>query len=405
MQTHFVIFLCGFISGFALLISGNTLNFWLSSVGVDIKLVGIFAMVSVPYAINFIWAPLLDRLRIPILSRLLGQRLSWIVVLQVALAASIYLLGLQNPENDLLRVAIYASLVSFLSSTQDIAIGALRSEVIEPSKQGQVAGTYTLGYRLGMLLASSGAIFCSNYFSWQDIYKIFALITLSFPIILIASLARLKIQKNLDNHIVKGSFIKNAMGSLGSPYYIATIMVFLVLYRLPDNFIYVMINPFLLQTGFDAIEIATVGKFLGALAAIIGGLIASFMMRKTSTINAMLYFGIVHAVAHSMFIIQNAVGYNLPLLFVVMGFESITGGMAMAAYIGFITSLCGGRYRATQYAVLSSMMGFSRSILPGISGFIVSEYGWQFFFLFTSVATIPSIVMLWYIGTRITAKP
>jgi len=396
MRTQFVIFLCGFTSGFSLLISGNTLNFWLSSESIDIRIIGIFSLISLPYAINFIWAPLLDSAAIPLFHRLFGQRLSWVYFLQTLLAISVYLLSLCDPATSLGLLALCAFFVSFFSSTMDAAIGALRSEVVEPSKHGAVAGGYIFGYRVGMLLASSGAIFCSELTSWQNIYQIFAIIILSFPFILNISLPKIFAKKIHNIEVTGGNFLLKILRSLGSTKSIVILLVFLVLYRLPDNFINVMINPFLLHIGFDAGEIATVGKFLGILAAILGGFIASHIMRKTSVLDSLLYFGIAHALAHIMFIAQNAAGHNLPLLFLVMGFESITGGMAMAAYIAFITSMCSGKYSATQYAILSSMMGLSRSILPGLSGFIVSAYGWQEFYLFTAVATVPAIVLLWW---------
>jgi PAT family beta-lactamase induction signal transducer AmpG len=155
-----------------------------------------------------------------------------------------------------------------------------------------------------------------------------------------------------------------------------------------------MINPFLVETGFDALQISTVGKFLGILTAIIGGMIAGFVMKKIKIIDAVLYFGIIHALSHLFFIMQNNLGNNIYSLFIVIGVESITGGMVMASYIAFITSLCSGKYLATQYAFLSSMMGISRSIFPSISGVIVTMLGWNNFFFLITIITIPSILIL-----------
>jgi PAT family beta-lactamase induction signal transducer AmpG len=150
----------------------------------------------------------------------------------------------------------------------------------------------------------------------------------------------------------------------------------------------------LVETGFDALQIATVGKFLGILTAIIGGMIAGYAMKKIKIIDAVLYFGIIHALSHLLFIMQNNLGNNIYSLFVVIGVESITGGMVMASYIAFITSLCSGKYSATQYAFLSSMMGISRSIFPSISGVIVTMLGWNNFFFLITIITIPPILIL-----------
>ena len=171
-----------------------------------------------------------------------------------------------------------------------------------------------------------------------------------------------------------------------------------MLYRLPDNFISTIINPFLIHLNYDELEIASIGKFFGISGAIIGGLIASSIMKNRNIINALLIFGVIHGIAHSFFIVQEIYGKNIYILFVVIGFESISGGMTMAAYIAFIASLCTGKFRATQYSFFSSMMGLSRSLFPAVSGYIVAVYDWQHFFIFVTIATIPSLLLAWKLG-------
>ena len=399
MRRGLVVFLCGFISGFTILISGNTLNFWLANIAVDKTAIGLFSLVSLPYAINVLWAPCLDVIKLPLLTKLLGHRLGWICLLQIGLACFVYAIGMLDISNNLQLLVVCAFMVAFFSATQDVVLGAFRAEVIPQNKQGSVAGLYIFGYRIGMLLSSSGAIWCSVYYSWNLIYKVFALIILCFPLLLYCMSRGLRHDQGditappLRSHSILG-FISSILGSIGNTRYVIYILVFLVLYRLPDNFINAMINPFLLEKGFGAIEIASVGKFLGIIAAIIGGFLGSYIMSKISITRSLLLFGLVHAVAHLMFIVQDAVGYNITLLFIVMGFESITGGMAMAAYIAFITSLCSGQYSVSQYSVLSAMMGLSRAILPGISGLIANKLGWDIFYFLTFMMTIPPLMMI-----------
>ena len=165
-----------------------------------------------------------------------------------------------------------------------------------------------------------------------------------------------------------------------------------------------MINPFLMHIGYNEFEIASTGKFFGVITSIIGGLIASFVMKKKNILDTLLIFGIIHAMAHALFIIQEIYGKNLQLLFVTIGIESITGGITMTAYIAFIASLCQGRFRATQYSFFSSMMGLSRSILPALSGYIVVKFGWQSFFTFSTIATIPSLLILLKISSKLKSK-
>jgi PAT family beta-lactamase induction signal transducer AmpG len=192
-------------------------------------------------------------------------------------------------------------------------------------------------------------------------------------------------------------FLNSVIKPIGSIKFITLIVAFLILYRLSDNFIAQMINPFLINIGYDEIEVASVGKFFGILGSIIGGLAASLVMKNRTITDSLLIFGLFHAIAHSFFIIQEIYGKNIVILFFVIGFESITGGMTMAAYIALIASLCQGKFRATQYSFLSSMMGLSRSVLPTISGYIVYDFGWQAFFIFTTLAAFPSLFLIGYI--------
>ena len=389
----------GFISGMTLLITGNTMNFWLTQEKIDKTSIGMFALVSLPYAISFLWSPILDHVKIPILSRFFSMRFSWIIVLQVTLSIAVFMISNISPIENIKIFAALGFVIALLSSTQDVALGALRAQIVPSAKQGIVSGIYIFGYRIGMLIGSSGAIYASVYMSWSEIYKIFANIILYFPMVLFITAGRyLNVSDDIEktqeiSRYLSLDFWRNALMNVGSAGFVITILIYLILYRLPDNFISIMINPFLVETGFDALQISTVGKFLGITTAIIGGIIASFVMHRIKIIDALLYFGIIHALSHLLFIFQNHMGDNIYTLFLVIGAESITGGMVMAAYIAFITSLCTGKYSATQYAFFSSMMGISRSIFPSLSGLIVMHAGWNNFFFFVTLLTIPPLRM------------
>jgi MFS transporter, PAT family, beta-lactamase induction signal transducer AmpG len=394
----FTIWLLGSISGFTIMISGNSLNYWLAKDGIDIKTIGMFAFILLPYSINFIWAPVFDTKRVNFLSNLLGDRLSWILVIAILLALFVLILGLIDPHKYLFQFAICALCVSFLSSTQDGLLGALKTELISKEDQGRFSGMYIFGYRIGMLISGSFAIYLSSFLSFSVIYQYFAAIILLKVIILIAvtknskTTAASRLEDKIITHPL--NFIHKILKPIGSPSFVILIVFFLIAYRLADNFINMMINPFLIKLGFSAMEIATTGKFCGVIGAIIGGFIASNIMKTRPIINSLLIFGIIHAVAHSLFIVQELYGNNIYLLFIVIGFESVTSGMSMAAYIAFIASLCHGRFRATQYSFFLAMMGASRAVLPAISGYIVSLFGWNIFFCFTTIVTIPSLILL-----------
>lgn len=397
----FIIFLFGLISGFTLMITGNTLNYWLAKEALDLQTIGIFAFILIPYSINFLWAPIFDTVYLGYLSKILGHRLSWICVIQFFLALFIFLLSILDPKYNLIIFALIGVVIAFLSSAQDAILGALRTEIIAKESQGATAGIYIFGYRIGMLISGPAAIYLSAHLGWSSIYKIFAILVLVYSVILTISLLHPKnrpprtilIHKKRE-WINSSTFIQNILKPVGPFSLTLTIIVFLILYRLPDNFINMMINPFLIHIGYNELEIASTGKFLGIVSAIMGGLIASFIMRKKNILDSLLLFGILHMFAHSLLILQEICGKNLLLLFITVGFESITSGMAMAAYIAFIASICQGRFRATQYSFFTAMMGFSRSIFPALSGYVVVQLGWQNFFLFIIIITLPSLLLL-----------
>lgn len=399
----FIILLFGLINGFTLMITGNSLNYWLAKENVNLQSIGIFAFILLPYSINFLFAPIFDTLSLGWFSKLLGHRLSWLCLIQFLLSCTIFLLSILNPKHNLMLFALIGLGIAWLSAVQDTLLGALRTEIIPRKSQGATAGIYIFGYRTGMLISGSGAIYCSSYVGWNNIYKIFAFLVLCYSAILVISILSLKHQQFQEIPTIQpfqkkwfniADFIQNILKPVGSFSFVFTIIVFLILYRLPDDLLNIMLNPFLLHIGYNEFEVATASKFLGVIFAMIGGLIASLIMREKNILSSLLLFGIIHAISHSLFILQEIYGKNLMLLFIAASCQSITGGMAMAAYIGFIASLCSGKFRATQYSFFTSMMGFSRSTFPAFSGYIVVQYGWQNFFIFIMIMTIPSLLIL-----------
>ena len=192
----FIIWLLGSISGFTLMIGGNTLNYWLAKEQIDLRTIGIFAFISFPYAVNFLWAPIFDTKKLGYLTKVLGQRLSWVVLIQLGLSFNVFILSKFNPTNYIYLFALLALLVSFFSSAQDSVLGALRTEIISKESQGVASGIYIFGYRIGMLISSSGAIYFSDYLGMNKIYELFALIILLCPILLILNIKNLSLAEN-----------------------------------------------------------------------------------------------------------------------------------------------------------------------------------------------------------------
>ena len=409
---YIITWLVGMISGFTLMISSSTLNFWLSIEKVDIRIIGLFALVSLPYAINFLWAPIMDTIRIPHLTDKFGNRIAWVIVMQLLLSVMVYWISAIDPKRDIYFFAIIAAFIALIASATDSVLGAFRAEAFDAKRQGALSGTYIFGYRIGMLLSGYVAIYLNYYVDFNTIYKLFSILILILPLMLIIvvlpdiqslqhnTASDLSDNLSLANTVSTNPIIKTIkaiISPIGSPYFIIMMLIFLITYRLADNFITIMIHPFVIKIGYNAIEIANAGKLAGILAAIIGGLIASHIMKKRDIFSSLLIFGIIHAFAHLLFLLQEFHGKNIYLLFLIVSIEASTGGMTMAAYIALITSLCRGKFKATQYAFFSSMMGLSRSILPAISGYFVAKIGWPFFFISSSIIAIPALILLWYI--------
>jgi PAT family beta-lactamase induction signal transducer AmpG len=390
------ILLLGFISGFTLSLSGFTLNFWLASNNIDKSTLGLFSIVSLPYAINFIWAPFFDGIILTKIGKIVA-----ISTIHLCLIMSLISISLVDVNNQLLLIATLSLFVALFSSTQDIILGGIRSEILKAHEHGPAGGVYNLGYRIGMIISGSCAIYLSTFISWSSIYRIGALIVAIFSVTLCCFIALYQKNHTPAKEDIEAKFsllsILSLFKHLKSTKAIIIILVFLILYRLADNLISPMMNSFLLQLGYDAFDIATTGKLWGTIGTIIGSFIATIVMSKITISKSLMYFGIIHALGHICLIIQYMVGKNYLVLFSTIAIESISCGMTMSAYMALITSLCSGKYRSTQYSILTSMMGISRSTIPAMSGVIVDIFGWQVFFITTIVLTVPSLMLIPYL--------
>ncbi len=394
MHLNITIWFFGFISGFLLLVTGNTLNYWLAKEGCNLEVIGFFSLVSLPYAINFLWAPFLDRVKLSFIKLNINNRLKWIIALHVIGAFLLASIGLCNPNESPKTIAIIAVILSFINSSQDIVLNSLRTEITPQTKQGSTSGIYIFGYRCGMIVTGPVAIFASQFISWQSIYSLFALIYLSFPVILFLIKGVRSISEHIEENYTKKMKLKSIFSNIGTIKTIIMLLVFLALYRIADNFIGIMLNPFLIDHGFTDSQISLAGKLCGVAGSAVGGLFAGSIMSKYSITQCLLWFGVIHAFSHASYLSILYFGKSTNALLFSTISESITGGMTMAAYIGLLTSLCHGKYRATQYAILSAMMGASRTILPSFAGYIVVNTNWVVFFAISIIMVIPSIIIL-----------
>lgn len=409
-----VVFVLEIISGLPLALTASTLSVWLTESGVSLATIGLFALVGMPYSLKFLWSPLVDGLKLPLLSRVLGRRRGWLLLAQLLLMASIIALGLSNPIENPWWVALFALLVAFFSATQDIVTDAYRVEILSPDEQAAGAGVAVLGYRIGMIISGAGALYLATYFGWVATYIIMAaIISLAWLALLVggepvtseeeseptANRQPLTTIDWLTEHIIHPftDFMQRD-GWLA-------ILLFIMLFRMGDAFMGAMTSPFLIQLGFTKEQIATVVKLYGVVATILGSLIGGALAARIGLIRTLWICGIFHALTNLMFVAQVHRGADVTFLAISISLENISGGMGMAAFVAFISNLVNKRFTATQYALLSSISAIGRTTLATPAGLIAEKLGWEWFFIVSVLLAFPAmLLLLWMVRRDIVRK-
>jgi MFS transporter, PAT family, beta-lactamase induction signal transducer AmpG len=388
----------GFSSGLPLALTGSTLSAWLAKGGVDKTTIGLFALVAIPYAYKFVWSPLVDGLRVPLFTRLLGRRRGWAVASQLALMAAILSLGVMDPAQAPWTVAALAVLVAFLSATQDIVIDAYRVEILDENSQGAGAAAVQLGYRVGMLVSGAGALFIAEFYGWTAAYgAMAALIGVGILTILLnreprANLPTERPEKGIAGW-TKAHVIMPFADVLKRQDWVV-ILGFIVFYKFGDAVAGVMANPFYIETGFSLAEIAAISKLFGFVATLVGIVAGGIMVARFGIFRALLLCGILQMGSNLMFAIQAIVGHDTTMLAVTIAVENFTGGMGSAAFVAYISSLCSFAFTATQYALFSSLAVVGRTTLSSAGGWLADHVDWVSFFVLSAVAAIPGLLLL-----------
>ncbi len=383
-----VAFFMGFSSGMPLLLTtGSLLQAWMTREGVDLTTIGMFALVGLPYTLKFLWAPLLDRFTLP----LLGRRRGWLLVIQCLLAAAIAWLGLSNPAQHIWLFAVAALLVAFFSASQDIVIDAYRREDLSDEELGLGSSLYVNGYRLGMLLASSGGMILADLVSFRTVYLLLAMTMLvGIVTTLLArepaepegaptSLIEAVVQPFVEFFSRRGAWL---------------FLAFIVFYKIGDAMALAMTTPFYLSLGFSNSEIGAVAKLFGFWATIIGGLLGGLWIIRLGINRALWVFGILQGLSAAAFAVLVWTGHDLIWLAAVIAFENLSGGMGTSAYVAFMASLTNKRFTATQYALLSSLMGIPRVLAAAPTGYMAEQLGWATFFITCGLMAIPGLLLL-----------
>uniref|UniRef100_UPI0025B477BE AmpG family muropeptide MFS transporter n=1 Tax=Trichocoleus desertorum TaxID=1481672 RepID=UPI0025B477BE len=382
--------LLGFASGLPLFLTSKTLQAWMTVEGVDLKSIGLFSLVGLPYSLKFLWSPILDRFIPPFL----GRRRGWLILTQGALLLAIGAMAFQDPSQALKLLAINALLIAFLSATQDIAFDAYRTDVLENYEMGAGAAVAVLGYRIALLITGSLALILADRVPWPTVYLLLAvLMAIGMVTALWAPepVLRDRPPESLSDAVTL-PFIEffQRLGAVRG----ALILVFIVLYKLGDALVNNMSTPFLLKTGFTQTDIGAIQGGMGLLATIVGVLAGGAVLSKLGINRSLWVFGGLQAVSNLAYLGLSQVGRDYSFMVVAINIENFCAGLGTAAFVAFLMSLCNQRFSATQFALLSSLMAVSRDILVAPAGGIVEAIGWPLFFTLSLVAALPGLLLL-----------
>ncbi len=382
-----VTLIMGFSCGLPLLLTITLLQAWMKEEGVDLTVIGLMALVGLPYTVKFLWAPVLDRFTLPFL----GRRRGWLLIAQIVLTLCIAGFGFSDPKNSPWMLAFAAFLVTFFSASQDIVIDAYRREDLSDEELGLGSSLYVNGYRMGMLLAGGGGLIMADHLPFSMVYLIMAACML--PGILATLLAREPVVNAGSPKTIKEAVI-NPLTEYFSRNGALWILAFILMYKIGDTMASAMTTPFYLDIGFSKTEIGTVVKLFGFWATIAGALIGGVIMIRLGINRSLWVFGFLQAISTAGFALLARIGYSIPALSVVIGFENLSSGMGTAAYMAFMASITNKKFTATQYALLTSLMAVPRTVASAPTGFLAKNMGWENFFIACTLIAIPGMLLL-----------
>lgn len=398
----------GFSAGLPLLLILGTLSFWLREAGIDRSTIGYLTWVGLIYAFKWVWAPLVDRLQIPVLTKLLGRRRSWLIFAQVLIIGG--LIGMSNldPKQALHSMVWCALLVAFGSATQDIALDAFRIESANSDHQAALAATYQTGYRLALIWAGAGVLWLaarvqigSDYdaSAWQFAYLCMA------ASIGVGVLTTLLSTEPASCELPKARNAKAWLyQTLVEPFaefitryrwHAILILSLIAIYRISDVVMGIMANPFYVDMGYTKDEVAAVSKVFGVVMTLVGAFVGGVLTLRFGVLRILFLGAVLSAVSNLLFAWLANQGHDLHGLIWVISADNLSSGIASAAFIAFLSSLTNIRYSATQYALFSSMMLLLPKWLAGFSGVFVDHYGYQAFFYGTAIIGLPVLVLIW----------
>lgn len=380
--------LMGFASGLPLLLTGSVLQAWLKDGGIDLASIGLFALVGLPYTLKFLWAPLFDRyalLRV-------GRRRGWMIAMQLALAAALGALSLAQPTpGHLLWISAAALIVAFFSASQDIVIDAYRRESLADDELGLGSALYVNGYRVGMLVAGGGGLILADHTSFAFMFQAMAACMAACVLVTVYA---------PEPPLLKGSpaTLQDAFILPLRDYFERNgawlALAFILLYKIGDTMASSMTTPFYLELNYSKTEIGAVVKVFGFWATIAGGTLGGIIIMRIGLAHALWVFGLGQMLSTLGFVALAHAGHNTIALATVIAVENFTGGMGTTAFVGFMAALTNRRFTATQYALLSSLMGVPRVLLAAPTGWLALTLGWPAFFALCTLIAVPGLLLI-----------
>lgn len=388
----------GFTSGLPLLLSGATLRAWMTNAGVDLKTITAFTLVHLPFNFKMLWAPLLDRYRLP----WLDLRRGWAIVFQIAIVASVVLMSTLDPSRDATRVAVLAVLMAFFSASQDVVLDAYRTEILAPEERGAGSASFIWGYRVAVVLSQSGSLILADYLPWRWVYLSLAGLMLPGMVVTIfaATPPGVRAPRRLAEAITR-PFVE-----LWRQDGIKLALAFVCVYKLGEQLLDPVTFPFLSRTlGFSNTEISIYSKVCGLIGATVGGALGGMALARLKPARALLIMGAFQAATNLGYAALAVIGRSPTALAAVVTIDNLGNTMGTAAFMTFMMSLCSPGSSGTQYALLTGLASLIGRFLGPSSGALAERMGWPSFFALTAALALPGLLLALGLRTPRPAAP
>lgn len=403
----------GFSAGLPLLLVFGTLSFWLREAGVNRTTIGYISWVATAYGFKWVWAPLVDRVRIPLLTSMMGRRRSWLLVSQLVIMAGLVNMAMNDPKLALTPVVWGALLVAFASATQDIALDAFRIESADTNHQAALAATYQTGYRLAMIWAGAGVLWLAarnevpdaagyQHVGWQTAYLVMAASMLVGVVTVLVS--KEPVMTALPPAKSPGQWLQSTFVQPFEEFFrrykwqALLILSLIAVYRISDIVMGIMANPFYVDMGYTKDEVAAVTKVYGVIMTLLGAFVGGVLSMRYGVLRILMLGAVLSAGSNLLFAWLAGHGHDVWALIFVVSADNLAGGVASAAFIAYLSGLTNVAYSATQYALFSSMMVLLPKFVAGFSGKFVDTYGFANFFTATALLGVPVLWLIWRVS-------